>query len=258
VRVIAGVLVLSMCVLSMGCGGGSTPPASTPLTGNWEITLFRHSNPAPLSYSGFWQQSGSAVTGSVVLGDGCSGVGPLNGTLDGTKVNLDINEFGQDVSLTGTRDSSSGMLSGDFSTLAGGCSAFPSTGTWSAVQVKPLSGTFHGTLVSPNGTLNVSGVVIQGPNLGASNTTLTGTISAASFIAPCAYLANATITGVISGTSISWNFYGADGSLVGGMPSTPGGATIAPDGSSLTSDYFFSRISNGCPGDGGMAQLTFP
>ena len=95
-------LILLLLTFSLACGNSkNSATTSGMLTGNWEITLNRHASTIPLTFSGFMVQSGNAVTGSMVLGDGCKGVGPVNGTLDSQKLSLTINEFGQDLSLEG-------------------------------------------------------------------------------------------------------------------------------------------------------------
>jgi hypothetical protein len=268
---VAFATILILAVLSSASCGDSTnvPPQTTSLSGNWLITLDRHANPAALTYSGFLVQSGNSVNGSVVLGDGCQGVGPVTGNVDGQNFQLKISEFGQDISLTGVLPIGNAPLSGQFSTLAGGCTQFASTGTFSAVQVAPLSGTFHGTLLSANPTsitpsLEVTGIIFQGPNTGDSNATLTGTVSAGSYVAPCAYLTNATIVGTVSGTNVVWSLAGPNGApmghipLPGGLPGGPPNATISPDGTSLTGSYDFQPMSSTCLGDQGSVQLSFP
>src|SRR5262249_51265114 len=152
-------------VAEVGCGGGRKPSSATgPLEGNWEITLVPHGSKLKPVYTGLLLQKGPNVSGSVILGDGCSGVGTVTGKFDGQNVTLGIQEFGQDISLNGSMPSGSASLSGQYSTLAGACGG-NSTGTWTAVQVKPLAGAFHGTFTSLNGTLTVTGTLTQGANI---------------------------------------------------------------------------------------------
>ena len=270
VKFICGIAICYVATLGMcACANKNTPPTGTTFTGNWQITLDRHLNPIPLSYTGFLIQSGNSIAGSVVLGDGCPGVGPVTGTITGQSFQLTIEEFGQTINLNGDLPSGSAPPNGQFSTLGGGCTQFPSTGSWTANQIKPLSSTFHGTFTSTNSTsltpvMNVTGIVAQGLNTGASSATLSGTLSAASYVAPCAYLTNATITGTISGTTVVWNLYAPNGTPLGriplpnSIPGVPPTATISLDGSSLTGSYQFQSISSTCGGDQGSVQLTFP
>jgi hypothetical protein len=257
-RLLAPPSLLCILIIAAGCGSGTKPVLTNgPLSGNWQLTLNRHANATPLTFSGFLLQSEKSLSGSLLLGDGCSGVGSVTGTVDGQSVLITVNELGQDLNLTGTIASDTGQISGEFSTLAGGCTQFASTGTWSAVAVKPLAGDFHGTLTSFNGTLDVTGKLEQGPNTGGSTATLSGTITATG-TALCSYLTTATIKGVISGTTISLDFYDANGAIIGQMPSTLAPATVTPDGTSLSGGYSFSFQSGSCSGDIGTLQVTFP
>jgi len=257
----AAVLVLVFLGLT-GCGSTAKPQTSGPLSGNWQITLTPQINPpSPLPmYSGFLLQTGNSVAGSLVLGDGCAGVGPVSGSVSGNNFQLDVNEFGQDLSLTGAVPSpnSHSFMGGQFSTLSGGCTT-ATTGTWSAYQIPSLTGPFHGTLTSSsNGTVDLAGTFTQGPNTGASNATLNATVAATSVPPFCSYLTTGTITGVISGTSVSLFFYDANGTLlnVSGLPLS---GTVERDGTSLTVlNYGFSGISKSCTGDNGELQLSFP
>jgi len=225
------------------------------LTGNWQITLNRHASTQPQNYSGFLVQSGDAIAGSVILGGGCSGVGPVVGKMDGQNLSLTINQFGQELTLTGAVPSSSGFMSGDFSTLAGACNAFPNTGTWTAIEVPPVAGTFHGTFTSAgNGAaVSVTGTLAQGPNTGNSNAPLTGTMAISGSATFCDYLTTASVTGLISGTNVTLNLFGPEGSQIAQIP-----ASIVPDGTSITGNYSFQGVSSSCTGDTGIMRLTFP
>lgn len=272
-KLLSAVFLLCALAIVLACGGASksSAPPSTALSGNWEITMLRHNLATPFAYSGFLLQSGSTVTGSVILNgeNGCAGVGPVSGTINSQNLQLDINEFGQDVSLTGALSQTGGApsIAGQFSSVAGGCEDFTSTGTWTAVQIPPLTGKFHGSFSTTGNTattIDVSGTLTQGPNIGASNAALSGTITATSATPFCAYLTTATVTGLISGTSVTLTLYGPDGSQIGQIPAPASPtATIAPDASSLTGSFTFAGISNSCGGlsggggSGGLT-LTFP
>lgn len=245
-----------------------------PAAGNWQMQLVTANSDQAWQLSGFLLQSGNSLTGSFIsspnatTGLGCNGVGSVNGTLNGQTLKLDVNVSSQDVSLSGTfpstPPSSKTPLTGQFTTLAAGCTSSSATGTWSAVPVTPLTGSFHGTFTSNiNGPINVAGNLDQGPNVGTSNATLSGTINATGPANFCSYLNSATITGLISGTQVSLDLFGPDGSQIGqiGPP-----ATVTPDGKSLSCSpdttppctYSFTQISKSCTGDGGSVQLTFP
>jgi hypothetical protein len=229
----------------------------------------------PWQLSGFLVQSGNSVTGSFVSmanatpGFGRTGVGPVSGNLNKkNRLKQVVTVSGQDVSLTASfpseAPSSTAPLTGQFSTLAAGCTS-TSTGTWSAVPVTALAGAFHGTFTSQqNGPINVTGTLTQGPNIGSSNAELSGTINAEGPTAFCSYLNAATITGVITGTQVTLDLYGPDGSKIGQVG--PPAATVSPDGTSLSCllsntsacRYSFSQISKSCTGDQGTVQLTVP
>jgi hypothetical protein len=259
VKVLIAALMLWVMLIAAGCGAGNSSSTTNQgaLSGNWQITLNRNATTVPQNFSGFLLQSGKAVSGSVILGGNCHGVGPVTGTTSGPNVSLTINEFGQDLSLSGT--SANGSMSGQFSTLAGGCTAFPNTGAWTAVQIPPLKGSFHGTLASgANGTLNVTGSLQQGPNVGASNASVSGSIIGTGNVF-CNYIpATATITGVISGTQLNLNLYDSTGALIGQIPSTLQPAVLSPDATSLNGSYIFGGQSSNCIGDNGALQISFP
>ena len=269
-KFLSAILLLCVFATAISCGGGSkSSTAGMPLSGNWQITLVRHNLAQEFPYSGFLQQSGNAITGSVILNstNGCAGVGPVTGTLNGQNLQLDINEFGQDITLTGTVPSLGGSdvtsMSGQFSNVSGGC-LFSSTGNWSAVRVTPLTGSFHGAFQTQhNGTLDVTGTMTQGSNIGASNASISGSITASGNARFCSYLTTATITGVISGTSVLLTLYGPDGSQIGQIgqagssPAVP--ATITADATSLSGPSLFLALDPvNCPQDEGTVQLTFP
>jgi hypothetical protein len=271
-------LLLATLIAATACGGKSIPTSSNGLlSGNWQVALARQAAPTqPLTYTGFLIQSGDSVSGNLVLGSGfigsdCSGVGPVTGAVNGSNVSLAIDEFGEDVNLTGTTPSSNAPMNGEFSFLAGGCNAFPGSGTWSAFQVTPINGSFHGTFMSTlpapnNGTVAVVGTLTQGPNTGGSTATLTGSISVTGTPHFCNYLSTATITGLISGTSVSLNLYGPDGSLITqigqigqiGNPAIATQTSVTADGTALSGPYTFPAISTSCNEDQGMFQVTFP
>jgi hypothetical protein len=269
VRRWAATFLLSTLLGTAACSGNSSLPPG-PVAGNWQMQLVSPSNDQPWQLSGFLLQSGNSVTGSFVsvpnvsTGFGCNGAGPVSGTLNGQNLKLDVNESGQDVSLLASFPSqaptSSTPLNGQFSTVAAGCTS-SSTGTWSAVPVVPISGSFHGSFVSQqgNGTVDVTGTLNQGPNVGASNATLSGTINAAGPTSFCPYLNGDTLTGVISGTQVTLNIYDPGGSQIGQIPPVQQPqATLTPDAKSLTGNYIFQQISTSCIGDLGTLQLTFP
>jgi len=261
-------LLLGILLAATACGGSSPQPQNGPLSGNWQLALARHVAPVPpLIFSGFLVQSGNSISGSLILGSKCPGVGTISGTVNGQDVSLVINEFGEEISLTGTMPTANTPMEGEFSNVAGGCTAFANTGTWSGTQIPAIAGTFHGTLTSTltppfnNGTLDVTGTLNQGPNTGGSNTTLSGTITEAGAPRFCSYLSTATVTGLVSGTTITLDLWGPDGSQIAIIPNPQGNpptGTVSTDAKSLNGNYSFPAISKSCQGDQGNIQLTFP
>jgi hypothetical protein len=257
VRRAAIALLVSLLGIVTACGkSDNSPTTGSVLNGNWEITLNSHASTDPQTFSGFLLQSGNTISGSLILGAGCNGVGPVTGTLDNQNLSMSINEFGQAVSLVGIAPTgASGAMSGEFSTLAGGCTPLADTGTWSGRMIPPISGNFHGSFQSPsNGTVNVTGMLQQGSNTGASNASVTGTLDALPPQQFCAYVTSATISGTISGTNVTLKLFGPDG-----VQFTQLDASVTPDGTSLTApSYVFPTISSNCNGDQGTFQITFP
>jgi len=284
VRLLSVSLMLGMLAATVACGSGQSAPQSGALSGNWQITLERHVNPLPpLIFTGFMLQSGNSITGSLILGSNCPGIGPVSGTLDSNNVSLIIDESGEDISLNGTIPSGTAPMTGEFSNLAGGCTAYANTGTWSGVQVSPLAGSFHGTFTSSKTKLsfNVAGTLAQGPNTGGSTASITGNIQATGGNGFCSYLSQATISGLVSGTTVALNLYGPDGAEITqigqvgqinntlvfpspgvcGPPSnspTEGCLLVSADGKSLTGNYSFPAISSSCVGDQGTLQISLP
>ena len=265
VRTGAFALILCSWLVLTSCGSNGSSDPKQSLSGNWLFTLNRVANPAPLTYSGFLVQTGTTVAGSLMLGDGCEGVGPVNGTAQGQDLELDINELGQNLNLTGTfRPADAGGIAsatGQFSKVSGGCS-FQSTGNWSAVQIPPLTGSFHGSIGSAGGPqlpVNVNGNMQQGPNIGSSNATLVGTITltVSSSQHFCTIPNPISMNGLISGTTVSFLFYDQDGSP---LASTRQTGTVTPDGTSLTSTITFPGVLNtACPFPITQTlQITFP
>ena len=108
-------------------------------------------------------------------------------------------------------------------------------------------------------TIDVTGTMTQGPNIGASNATLTGTMSETQSNIFCAYLNNVTFNGLISGTTANVTLYLSDeGTQIGQIAN----ATVTPDGSSLTTaegdgTFLADTLSASCPSRTGSITLTF-
>jgi hypothetical protein len=291
VLLVAGTLVLS------ACGGGSSSNSNnnvTPLTltGNWQFTV---SSPPDGSFSGgiqggFLLQGSNSATGaatySVALpaqGGGnptvcSSGSAAMSGTLNGESVTLTATAGTQIFSFTGMLSLDGTTMLGTYTSTAGTAADGSPCGTaqtglqWTAVMVPPLFGSFQGSFHSTGGAagLNnqdflVSGVLLQGPNTGASSATVTGSVGFADPITlqpdyPCA--AAATLTGTISGNSVTLQMTGVDGSNLGQIGGLPGSGlgTVTFDStqrglvlhSSIGTAYALS--SSACPGGSSPAS----
>jgi len=247
------------------CGGSGSGSAKTgALSGNWQIALQSTTYPESETGSGFLLQSGSTVSGSVLLsgqtasGTGttvCQGVGTALGQATGSNVTLAVSPAGQTVNLTGTSANNSTSMNGSYSILAAGCGQ-TEVGTWSANQVDPLTGSFQATFVSnfTSGlTFQFTGTITQGTNTGGSTATLSGTMTSTN--SPC--FTTASIEGVVSGTSVVFNLFNAQGIGLGKYS-----GTMTTDATSVTGPYRFSNPSDpsvlaGCGGgDGGTAMFA--
>lgn len=245
-RILATTVLLCVAGMFGACGGGSSSSSGSqqgPLAGNWQIILnqgFPFQNPpVALSVSGFLLESDNSMTGSVELpgstqNGSCAGVGLLSGNVSGQNISISIDESGSIISLTGSVSSDNKSMSGAYTTLAGGCSSNPTSGTWTALKIPAASFNFTGTLsqssymqlltgVSPPAPIAVSGKISQSANIGASNATLTGTITAVGY--PC--FRTASLTGTISGQNVVLSVFGYDGSQIGTLGTVTAPATVA-------------------------------
>jgi len=234
-----------------GCGGGSSLPASNgTLAGNWQFVLNRTFPlpKTPVPVSGFLSQTANEVGGSVQVTPNsqngrCGGVGILSGSVDGQTVTFAINQGGTTLNLTGTLSSDNKSMSGSYSGLNGACYTSPTSGTWTASFVPPLTGTFAGTITNslymglltgqnPSAPITVSGSFTQVGGTGSSNATVTGTITANNY--PC--FRTASLSGTISGQNVYLLVYGYDGSQIGNIgipPSAPASVEVSATGLAL-------------------------
>ena len=258
VRTLAIALLALPCLILAACGGGSSSNATSgPLSGNWQMNLLQV-DPAPqkaLFVSGFLEQSSDALTGSVqgptITNQSgvtnCAGTALVAGTISGQNVTFSVNPGGTVFSFTGIISADNTAMSGTYEAQGGACFTRPTTGTWTAALVPPLNGTFTGTLsdstymslltgVDPPAPIAVSGTFTQSTNAGASNATLTGTITAVGY--PC--FTTASLSGTISGQNVYMNVFDYSGVQIGtlGVPGVAGiagtPATVVPSSASLS------------------------
>ena len=179
----------------------------------------------PICSGGFLLQNQGSVSGALVYSiqspqNGSpptlcnSGSAPVTGTIDGQNVTLAAAAGTQTFSLTGTLSGDGSTMMGTYASTDGkGCGTAQTGLRWSATSVKPLSGSVQGIFHSVSGSVHtvagdvliiskqnfpVSGVLTQGPNIGASNATVTGTLTFQGY--PC--LDTASVNGQISGNSV--------------------------------------------------------
>lgn len=280
------------------CGGGSSSGNSAngaAVSGNWQFTL---APPSDGSFTGglqggFLLQSKDAVTGAAVysitganikppLTNPCNGgAAAITGTVSGQSVNLAAAAGSQTFTFTGTLSSDGSTMMGTYSSTAGTaqdgttpCGTAQSSLQWSATLVPPLTGSIQGTFHSTdiftdqnNQDFVVSGSLTQGQNIGASNATVTGTLT---FIDPLTNLSDypcfstVSVNGEISGNSVLLQIINTDGATVGqiGQPaslvastdvypvnfvSTAGGYVLQGPQAPLEPSYLVA--SSSCPGN---------
>jgi len=255
----------------MSCGGqSSTPPESTgAMTGNWQLSLVEGYPPpgTQISVGGFLVQSNNSLTGSVqgptiVGGNGttpCGGISPFVGTISGRNVTFSLNPGGTQFDFTGVISSNSRSMSGSYQALGGACLGVSTSGTWTGTLVPPLNGTFSGTLVStlylptltglaqdPGVPISVSGSFTQSSNDGASNASITGTITAVGY--PC--FKTAYLSGTINGQNVYLNVFDYTGVQIGtlGLP-----GTLGTSGTPATVVLGSSGVSLQGTGQGGLS-----
>ena len=250
-RVCVKALLMALLAAAMalsGCGGdaSSAAPPSGTLSGNWQFTV---TTPSDGSFSGglqggFLLQGGGSVTGAAVysisaaniqppLTNPCnSGSAPITGTLNGQNVTLTAVAGTQTFTFTGTLASGGSTMSGTYASTAGTagdgvtpCGTAQTGLAWSAISVPPITGPVQGSFHSMGGSAGlsnqdflVSGNLTQGENVGASNASVTGSLSFINTATnssdyPC--FSFASVVGQISGNSVILQLIGTNGSTVG-------------------------------------------
>jgi hypothetical protein len=294
---------LAIAILMMGilsaCGGGSSndPQSSATLSGNWQFTLAPQTdgNPSDPTFSGglqggfLLQNNGSAsgqvvysVTSSNIATGNCnSGSTPVTVTISRSSITLTAVAGTQTFTLSGTLSSDGSTMMGTYTSTAGtapdgSVCGYAETGlAWSAISVPPITGTIEGSFHStePGSNLTnqdfaVSGVLTQGENIGASNATVTGTLS---FIDPTTLLSDypclsvASVNGQISGNSVILQIIATDGANIGQIGEPAGSPTnVNPvTFDSVQGGYILHGVgpsylvaTSACPGNLGAATTA--
>ncbi len=237
-------LLATLMTMLSACGGGGSNAQhqSATLSGNWQFTMTNAAQSTVLGglEGGFLLQSNGSVTGAAVYSmtlqaqNGAtvcdSGSAPITGTANAQNVMLTATAGGQTFTLTGLLSPDGSTMSGTYASTANSlCGTTAQTGlNWSAILVPPLTGTiygsFHSTDIAGGGAglsnqdFPVTGTFTQSENIGASNATITGTLS---FLDPTTNLSaypcfgTASVNGQISGNSVILQIIGTDGTVVG-------------------------------------------
>jgi hypothetical protein len=272
------ILLLASMILLSSCGNNhSSATQSGTLSGNWQFSMV---NTPDLTLSsglqgGFLLQNGGAVTGAAVysntlfnssLGPCNSGSAPISGTVSGQNfVTFTAVAGTQTSTFTGTLSSSGSAMTGTYTATAGTAvggtpcgNGTAETGplTWSANLVPPLTGSingnFHSAGNSSSGLSNqdfpVTGFLMQGQNIGASNATVTGSLSFSNY--PCIPGDVVSVNGQISGNTVVLQLIATNGSNAGqiGIPASEASTTSGPQPvtySSTTNGYVLNSAGDG-------------
>jgi hypothetical protein len=251
-------LLLAAAVLAImlsGCGGTSShsDPQSATLSGNWQFSMDPQTDGVtgdPVFsgglQGGFLLQNNNTATGQTVYsitssasvtGPCNSGSAPVSVMISGSNVTITEVAGTQSFTLTGTLSSDGTTMMGTYTSTAGTaadgsvCGYAESGLNWHAVSEPPLTGSitgsFHSTGVGSsltNQDFAVTGFFTQGQNIGASNATITGTLS---FIDPVSNASDypcfstASVNGQISGNSVILQVIATNGSVVGQLGEPP-------------------------------------
>jgi hypothetical protein len=281
------ILMLAGTLTLAACGGNSSAPQNTgSLSGNWQFTV---ANPSDQSFigglqGGFLQQANGSVTGAAVYAISLpgqnggnptvcnSGSAPITGTITGQNVTLTAVAGTQTFTFTGTLSMDGSTMVGSYASTVSTAVGSPGCGTaqtglqWNAVLVPPLSGIFQGSFHSTGGSAGLANqdfpalvYLSQGPNIGASNATITGSLNFAlateTFPSyPC--FQTASLNGQISGSSVILQIIGTNGLNLGQIGGSPGSGVGAVTFGSTQSGYVLQSAtgtayavnSSGCPG----------
>lgn len=265
-------LLLAAPIITLSaCGGSSSsaPKQSASLAGNWQFTMTKQTdgNPndptfGPGLQGGFLlQNTGSSVTGQAVYSvQSSSSISPCNSgsaaiTATTTGGQTVLTAVAGNQTLPGTQTFTLTVTQADASTMSGTYTStapapgaggsvcgYGTAGTWSAFSVPPLTGSITGSFHSGSpgaGLLGqdfpVTGTLTQGPNIGASNATVIGTLS---FIDPTTLISDypcipgglVSVNGQISGSTVILQLIGIDGSNAGQIGTPASQANLGGDG----------------------------
>ncbi len=258
-----------------GSGSSSSSQNTGTLAGNWQFSMTAPTDGSFLGgvQGGFLLQKSGAVSGALTYSISLppqqqggaatlcnSGSAPLTGTLNGQSVTLTAAAGAQTFTLTGMLSADGTTMMGTYDSTDGqGCGTVQAGLQWSATLVPPLTGTVQGDFHSAlNPALRdqdfpVTGVLTQGENIGASNATVTGTLTFQGY--PC--LATASVNGQISGNSVILQIIAPNGLNVGQIGAPAGSVNPSPvnfssiaggDGMVLQGSNSYGVTTKSCPG----------
>lgn len=281
-------LLLACTVALSGCGGSSSsnrlliPPS---LSGNWQFTM---SPPTDGSFvgglqGGFLLDNNGSVSGAATYSVSLTnfsapcnrGSATVTGTINGQTVEFSAVAGTQTFSLNGTLSLDGSTMTGTYDATAGTagdgspCGAAQTGAQWIAILVPPLDGPIQGSFQSGGGAAGlseqnfaVSGTLLQAQNTGASSSIVTGSLTFLNPItntSPYPCFGSASVSGQISGTSVSLQIMGNGGAqwgLIGEPVGSLGGtglsiATLEPvhGGFALEAGGAAYLVATGtCPG----------
>jgi hypothetical protein len=233
---IAGMLMLCGCSNHVP----DVPPFGPQLSGNWQFTV---ANPPDQSFvggvqGGFLVQSNNSLTGSLafsISGSSASvcnsGSAGITGTISGQNITFTAVAGTQTFTFTGSVSTDNSTMVGSYSSTAGtangaACGTAQTGLPWSAKFVPPLVGAIQGSFHSTGGNSGlmnqqfpVTGLITQAANSGESSAVVTGTLTfdvdpvSLLSVYPC--IDTVTVNGRISGSTVTLQMIGSDGSNVG-------------------------------------------
>ncbi len=236
-------VVIGSGLISCGRGASQVTAGGASLVGNWQFTMAAPSDQSFVGgiQGGFLQENNGAITGSATYAilqkssdpQPCNGgSAPITGKISGQNVTLTAAASGQTFTLAGKLSSDGTTIMGTYTSTAGSMTGASNTacGTaqtglqWSARLVPPLNGVIQGFFHSnPSSTASVkgqnfplTGVLIQGDNIGASSATVTGTLTFQGY--SCLGSAShqtVNVSGEISGSSVVLQIFADNGLTIG-------------------------------------------
>jgi hypothetical protein len=291
------VIMMTLCLAACGGGSSSDPQSSATLSGNWQFTLAPQTdgNPKDPTFNGglqggFLLQNNGSASGQVVYsvtsstsatGPCNSGSAPVSVTISGQNVTLTAVAGTQTFVLSGALSGNGSTMMGTYTSTAGTapdgsvCGYAETGSSWSAISVPSITGTIEGSFHSTeagtsltNQDFAVSGVLTQGENIGASNATITGTLS---FIDPTTDLSVypcfsvASVNGQISGNSVILQIIATNGADIGQIGEPAGSPTSVNPVTfdSVQGGYILHGVgpsyivaTSSCPGNLGAASTA--